>query len=329
MRGTKVPRCRFPETPPPATQISETDNRRRARRGTSLPALVDIMERLFADDGCPWDREQTLLTLRPFLIEEAHEVLEAIDANDAAGHCEELGDLLFQIVFQAALRAREGAFGIDDVVASIAHKMTFRHPHVFGDAKVKDSAEVLEQWDVLKAKEKAGQRPRQEAKGALDGVPLALPAPAARPAHRREGGEGRLRLARCARGHGQGPGRAARDRGSREIRRPSARAGRAASAATSCSQLRGSRAKLGVAPEDALREATSRFAGRFQLRAGREPSSRVADGRPVESNLDEMDRIWNEVKARRGRARKTGRGCRSKNRQVPLDRQVSRDVAPA
>src|SRR5437868_1294640 len=92
----------------------------RAQRGTRLPELVEIMDRLLADDGCPWDREQSLATLRPFLIEEAYEVLEAIDTGDVAGHCDELGDLLFQIVFHAALRAREGHFGIDDVVGAIA-----------------------------------------------------------------------------------------------------------------------------------------------------------------------------------------------------------------
>ena len=130
------------------------------------------MERLLAPDGCPWDREQTLTTLKPFLLEEAHEVLEAIEADDPAEHCEELGDLLFQIVFQAALRAREGAFGLDDVVAAIARKMVRRHPHVFGDLKVSGSDEVLANWGKLKAAEHAEQGKRR---GTLDGVPRALP----------------------------------------------------------------------------------------------------------------------------------------------------------
>ena len=144
-----------------------------AQRGSTFPELVDIMDKLLAPDGCPWDREQTLQTLEPFLIEEAYEVLEAIDAGDAPEHCEELGDLLFQIVFQAALRAREGKFGIDDVVRAIATKMIRRHPHVFGDAKVKDSEEVLANWGKLKAAE---HKEKGITRRALEGVPVNLPA---------------------------------------------------------------------------------------------------------------------------------------------------------
>jgi MazG family protein len=263
-----------PETPP-GTQ-----------RGTTLPALVEIIDQLLGADGCPWDREQTLQTLRPFLIEEAHEVLEAIDANDAAGHCEELGDLLFQIVFQAALRAREGAFGIDDVVASIARKMTFRHPHVFGDAKVKDSAEVLEQWDVLKAKEPG----KEKKKGALEGVPLGLPA--------------LLRAQRIGEkaakvGFDWPDARGVMDKVQEELLEieEAVKSGDQEHIARECGDLllAASRlaAKLGVAPEDALREATSRFGRRF----GAVEAELARRGRtPKESSLEEMDRIWNEVK---------------------------------
>ena len=114
------------------------------------------MDRLLAPDGCPWDREQTLETLRPFLVEETYEVLDALARKDVPGHCEELGDLLMQIVFQAALRRDEGAFAIDDVVASISDKLVHRHPHVFGDAKGVDTPEqVLAQWEEIKRAEKA------------------------------------------------------------------------------------------------------------------------------------------------------------------------------
>jgi tetrapyrrole methylase family protein/MazG family protein/ATP diphosphatase len=132
------------------------------------------MKKLLAPDGCPWDREQTLDSLRPFLLEETYEVLEALDEGDAAEHCEELGDLLFQIVFQSALRAADGKFGIEDVVASIASKLVRRHPHVFGDLKVSGSDEVLANWSKLKAAERdaAGKK----ARGTLDGIPPALPA---------------------------------------------------------------------------------------------------------------------------------------------------------
>ncbi|MSP62421.1 MAG: nucleoside triphosphate pyrophosphohydrolase [Myxococcales bacterium] len=140
--------------------------------GANFGELVAIMQRLLSKDGCPWDREQSLQTLKPFLIEEAHEVLEAIDAQDPEGHREELGDLLFQIVFQSELRAAEGAFGIEDVVAAIARKMVRRHPHVFGDLKVSGSEEVLANWGKLKAEEHAEQGKRR---ATLDGVPQALP----------------------------------------------------------------------------------------------------------------------------------------------------------
>jgi MazG family protein len=158
-----------PPTPPPAALPDPP----LAQTGARLTALVEVMNRLLAEDGCPWDREQTLATLRPYLIEEAYEALEAIDSGDVAGHRDELGDVLFQIVFQAALRAREGAFGIDDVCAAVEHKMKSRHPHVFADTVVKDSAEVLKNWTALKAAEheRAGKKRKT-----LDGVPASLPA---------------------------------------------------------------------------------------------------------------------------------------------------------
>jgi MazG family protein len=146
----------------------------RAETGEALKELVALMDRLLAPDGCPWDREQTLDTLRPTLIEETYEVLEAMGdpSPAAAAHCEELGDLLMQIVFQAAIRAREGKFGIDDVCRAIVAKLIRRHPHIFGDAKVKDAAEVLAQWTRIKAREK---QDGGEGKGVIDGVPLAMP----------------------------------------------------------------------------------------------------------------------------------------------------------
>src|ERR1051325_5836929 len=102
--------------------------------GASLTRLVDIMDRLLGPGGCPWDREQTLDTLRPFLVEETYEVLDALSRGDVAGHREELGDLLMQIVFHAALRAAEGAFDIHAVIARISDKPVPRPPHGFGEA---------------------------------------------------------------------------------------------------------------------------------------------------------------------------------------------------
>lgn len=139
------------------------------QRGQSFPRLVELMQRLLADDGCPWDREQTFETLRKYVVEEAHEVVDAIDAGDRKGHCDELGDLLLQIVFQAELGRKEGAFGPDDVVRAIVEKIVRRHPHVFEDATVSSSAEVLENWEQIKLKEKG-------ARGLLGGVPKSMPA---------------------------------------------------------------------------------------------------------------------------------------------------------
>ena len=122
--------------------------------GARFDRLVEIMHLLRGPDGCPWDREQTLETLRSYLVEETYEVLEAMETGTTADHREELGDLMFQIVFQSAIRQREGAFTVDDVIRGIADKLRRRHPHVFGDGKLETSAQVLDQWNKLKEKEK-------------------------------------------------------------------------------------------------------------------------------------------------------------------------------
>lgn len=146
-----------------------------APKGASLPALVEVMETLLSPNGCPWDKEQTLETLRPYVLEEAFEVVEAIDGGEPKALKEELGDLLFQIVFQSAIAERAGDFGIDDVVHAIEQKMIRRHPWVFGDEdqEVDGGAKALARWEEQKAKEK-GAKVRE--RGALGGVPVALPA---------------------------------------------------------------------------------------------------------------------------------------------------------
>lgn len=136
--------------------------------GDKFEKLVGILERLRAPDGCPWDREQTYKDIAPHTLEEVHEVLDAIDRNDLDGLREELGDLLLQIIFYAQIAKEEKKFTIDDVVESINKKLIHRHPHVFGETKVKDSGEVLERWEQLKFQE--GK------KSVVGGVPKALPA---------------------------------------------------------------------------------------------------------------------------------------------------------
>ncbi|HEX6243193.1 MAG TPA: nucleoside triphosphate pyrophosphohydrolase, partial [Polyangiales bacterium] len=137
-----------------------------SQRGERLPELVAIMQKLLAPDGCPWDREQTLESLRPYVIEEAHEVVDAIDRKDLGELREELGDLLLQIVFQSQIQDR---FGIDDVIGAICAKMVRRHPHVFGEERAADAEAVKARWETLKAAEKRDR-------GVLDGVPVAMPA---------------------------------------------------------------------------------------------------------------------------------------------------------
>jgi MazG family protein len=139
------------------------------QRGEAYVRLVEIMQRLLAPDGCPWDREQNPMTLRKYVLEEACEVIDAIDSGDRAQIREELGDLLLQVVFLGELMRQEGAFGPDDIVQAIADKLVRRHPHVFADTKVSGSDQVLENWEKIKAAEKKDR-------GILDGVPRSMPA---------------------------------------------------------------------------------------------------------------------------------------------------------
>lgn len=138
--------------------------------------LVAIMNRLRERGGCPWDREQTYATLRGFLIEECYEVVDALDRADLRALCEELGDLLFQIVFLARLAREDGAFAAADVVEGIAAKMVRRHPHVFGGDTVADASEVLVRWEEIKKVEKKDAGNSEADVSVLAGIPPALPA---------------------------------------------------------------------------------------------------------------------------------------------------------
>ena len=134
--------------------------------------LLDIMARLRGPSGCPWDRAQTPASLKPFLIEEAYEVLEALEASDAHALAEELGDLLFQIVFHARIAEERGEFAMADVLRHLVDKMVSRHPHVFADSVVRSPDEALAQWEALKQREAAARGRRRSI---IDGVPRAMP----------------------------------------------------------------------------------------------------------------------------------------------------------
>ena len=138
--------------------------------GPALEKVIDLMARLRAPDGCPWDREQTPQSLKPQMLEEIYEVLEAIDSGSTPHLVEELGDVLLHIVFQAQIAREAGQFTFADIADALAEKLVRRHPHVFGQAKVGNSTETIALWNELKRAEKP------ERASSLDGVPRALPA---------------------------------------------------------------------------------------------------------------------------------------------------------
>ena len=164
------------KTTPASGATPTLPEHRRLGLRDGLDGLRDLMDRLLAADGCPWDREQTLDSLRPYLIEEAYEVLDAMD--DVQAHRRELGDLLLQIVFHAALREREGAFDLEGVIAAIREKMIRRHPHVFGPRSAdapQDADAVSRQWAQIKQAER-GEQGADGPPQPLAGIPRALPA---------------------------------------------------------------------------------------------------------------------------------------------------------
>ena len=147
--------------------------------GDRFERAVSIMARLRAPGGCPWDREQTFDSIKPYTLEETYEVLEAIDQRDWPELAGELGDLLLQVLFYSQMASEQDTFSIDDVLDRLANKLIGRHPHVFGDVKAETPAEVLRNWEALKAEEKKKRGWRERAKAPesiLSGVSSAMPA---------------------------------------------------------------------------------------------------------------------------------------------------------
>ena len=143
-------------------------------KNRAIGDLLKVMARLRAPDGCPWDREQNHKSIRLNAIEEVYELVDAIEADDDTEMAEELGDLLLQVVFHAQMASERGAFDFEKVARGITDKLVRRHPHVFGDKKVKDVDGVWRQWEAIKLTEKAGTA--HERKSAFDGIPRKLPA---------------------------------------------------------------------------------------------------------------------------------------------------------
>ena len=159
--------------------------RKQLTAGQWFEKLVAVQARLRAPNGCPWDREQTHQSLRTYLIEEAYEVLEALESGNDAKFAEEMGDLLLQIVFHSQIAREEGRFTVAEVIREIHDKMVRRHPHVFGKTRAKDSAEVLRNWEQIKAEERRSSDNKRDSRtgdsaakeiSLLDGVSRALPA---------------------------------------------------------------------------------------------------------------------------------------------------------
>jgi MazG family protein len=255
--------------------------------GAEVTKLVGLMQRLLAPDGCPWDREQTLATLVPYLIEETYEVVDALASGSVADHREELGDLLLQVVFQSELRHTEGAFGIDDVARGIVAKLVRRHPHVFGEVKAQTSEEALASWAKLKGEEKA----KQGKKGALDGIPKSAPA--------------LLRASRAGEKasavgfdwpDAAGPRRKV-DEELGELDRALETGDRAHiehELGDTFFALVNLARKLGLDAESALRAATDRFGRRFSY----VEDTLAAQGRAVkDAPPEEQDRLWEAAKA--------------------------------
>ncbi|MDI6728002.1 MAG: nucleoside triphosphate pyrophosphohydrolase [Thermodesulfovibrionales bacterium] len=246
--------------------------------------LLDIMSALRSENGCPWDKEQTRESLKPFLIEETYEVLEALDEDDPEKIKEELGDLLFQIVFHCQMAKERGEFDIDDVIKKISDKMIARHPHVFGEEKFETSEEVVKQWE---------ERKREEGKlmeSILEGIPKELPsllraqrlqARAARVGFDWKRVEDVMeKLDEELKEFGA----ALKSKSQKEIEDE---LGDVFFVLVNVSRF------VGVNPEDALRKTISKFISRFRYI---EMKAADAGKRLSDMTLEEMDALWDEAK---------------------------------
>ena len=284
---------------------------RKLSTGQWFEKLVAVQARLRAPGGCPWDREQTHATLRTYLIEEAYEVLEAMESGDDAKFAEEMGDLLLQIVFHSQIAKEEGRFTVADVIREVHDKMVRRHPHVFGEKRAKDAAEVLKNWEQLKkeerraAEEKSGNGGGKAEKRAslMDGVSKALPAAlegfqltrrAARIGFDWENVEGVLEKlkeeARELQGELANGGMELKEKGKKAVNKSRAEEemGDLLFAAVNVARF------LEIDPEIALKKANAKFAGRFRRmeEMASERGKALAD-----VPREEMERLWEEAKA--------------------------------
>ena len=255
---------------------------------SSMQRLLEIMAKLRdPEQGCPWDREQTFKSIAPYTVEEAYEVADAIERGDLAHLREELGDLLLQVVYHARMAEEQGLFVFEDVARGIGDKLVERHPHVFGDARIRDAEHQTRDWEARKA----GERAKGSATGALDGVPMGMPAlTRAEKLQKRAARVGfdwaelppvlakvREELAELEHEIGSG---APRERLEDEL-------GDMLFAAANMAR------KLGVDPEQALRGTNRKFERRFRHMESRLQERGLA---PEKVSLEEMDSYWDEAK---------------------------------
>lgn len=276
--------------------------------GTKFSALLALMAKLRSEDGCPWDQEQTHASLRRYIIEEAYELVEAVEEQDDDALVEELGDVLLQVVFHAQIASETGRFAMADVIAGLSDKLIRRHPHVFGDVQADDAEAVLRTWDEAKRRERAGAKPES----LLASVPRSLPAlmeaekiqqRAARVGFQWEDVTGaldkvreelaELQLAASAFGSGQGRPPASEGGDSSEQALKAAVAeelGDLLFAVVNVARY------LGVDPEQGLRATNAKFRRRFGYI---EEQAAKRGLRLEDMTVDEMDVFWNEAKGKR------------------------------
>jgi MazG family protein len=260
--------------------------------GPAFDALVALIARLRAPGGCPWDREQTHASLKPMLIEEAYEVLEAVDEGDDAELAGELGDLLLQVVFHAQIAAEEKRFTVADVISRVSEKMVRRHPHVFADEKADTSGEVLRNWEAIKEAEnaKAGRADASMLDGVSRVVPALMEAYQMTTKVSRVGFEwpdaagalGKLEEEVRELKEALASGEAGRARVGEEV-------GDLFFAAVNVARM------IGHDPESALKGANRKFRRRFRHVEDR---LRETGRKPADATLTEMDALWDEAKER-------------------------------
>jgi tetrapyrrole methylase family protein / MazG family protein len=262
--------------------------------GEWFDKLVAVQARLRAPNGCPWDREQTHATLRTYLIEEAYEVLEAMESDDDAKFAEEMGDLLLQIVFHSQIATEEGRFTVSDVIREIHDKMVRRHPHVFGEKRAKDAAEVLKNWEQLKKEERAakkdGEGKKEGPASLMDGVSKALPAAlegfqltrrAARIGFDWENAEGVLEKLN------EEADEVRHALSAKDSKKTEEELGDLLFAAVNLARF------LHIDPEIALKKANAKFSARFR----RMEALAAAQGKPLaEVPREQMEELWEEAK---------------------------------